>query len=447
VSDSFELCDLRIEVVSPPGARIYCGAQPGDSFEVRGDMLHLPPGQGFSIYSLAALLPLLPAKQRSADANGCLSSDTEVACPDPNCPTRFQITRLGKRSAAATATPAVPRVSLTPGYEISRIIKGGWQLAGDHGAANPAQAPNDMAAFVEAGITALDCADIYTGVETLIGAFRATYPDLARQVRVHTKFVPDLQSLDSVDAAYVERSIDRSLRRLGVEQLDLVQFHWWDFAKPGYVGAALELDRQRRKGKIAHIGVTNFDVARLAEIRAAGVPILSHQLQYSLLDARPENGMIEFCRQHGIALLCYGTVAGGFLSDRWLGEPEPAGALDNRSLTKYKLIIEDFGGWALFQQLLAVLRKIADRHRCDIATVASQAILQQPGVAAVIVGATNLSHLASNRQIGAIALDGADDAAIRAVTRSRTGPTGDVFALERDREGKHGRIMKYNLNR
>jgi uncharacterized repeat protein (TIGR04076 family) len=106
--DSFELHDLRVEVVAPPGSRIFCNAKPGDSFELRGEMLHLPPGQGFSIYSLAALLPLLPAKQRATDPNDWMTTDTEVACPDPNCPTRFRITRIGKRTFSHAQTTAVP---------------------------------------------------------------------------------------------------------------------------------------------------------------------------------------------------------------------------------------------------------------------------------------------------------------------------------------------------
>ena len=106
--DSFELYDLRVEVVAPKGGPIYCGAKPGDHFEMRGEMIHLPPGQGFSIYSLAAVLPLLPAKQRPAHANDWMTSDAEVACPDPNCSTRLRITRLGLRRFSHAATTAVP---------------------------------------------------------------------------------------------------------------------------------------------------------------------------------------------------------------------------------------------------------------------------------------------------------------------------------------------------
>jgi aryl-alcohol dehydrogenase-like predicted oxidoreductase len=341
----------------------------------------------------------------------------------------------------------IPSVFLAEGYRISRIIKGGWHLAGDHGPIDPERAQRDMASFVEAGITTFDCADIYTGVESLIGAFRKSYPALAERVRVHTKFVPDLSDLESVDRRYVETIIDRSLMRLGMERLDLVQFHWWDFAAPRYVETALELDRLRRAGKIAHIGVTNFDVRRLDELIAAGIPVLSHQLQYSLVDDRPNNGMVDYCRDHEILLLCYGTVAGGFLSERWAGAPEPLTGLGNRSLIKYKLIIDDFGGWELFQELLGTLGRVAAKHGVDIASVASRAILDRSQVAAVIVGATNTAHLAAHDQVGMLTLDDDDLSSIAAVTGRRSGPDGDVYDLERDRNGRHGQIMKYELNR
>jgi aryl-alcohol dehydrogenase-like predicted oxidoreductase len=341
----------------------------------------------------------------------------------------------------------IPSIELAPGYSISRLIKGGWHLAGGHGAIDAATACRDMAEFVDAGVTAFDCADIYTGVEELIGRFRREYPAQARRVRVHTKFVPDLDLLATVDRAYVESIIDRSLARLGVPCLDLVQFHWWDYGVPRYVEIALELDRLRRAGKIERIGVTNFGTAQLREILDAGVPVLAHQLQYSLLDDRPAHDMSGLCAARGVGLLCYGTVAGGFLSDRWLGKPAPSEPLANRSLTKYRLIIEEFGGWPLFQELLSALRGVADRHGSDIATVATRAMLDTKVVAAAIVGATSTAHLQAHAAIGDLMLVDADRAAIAAVTSRRRGPPGDVYTLERDREGTHGRIMKYTLNR
>jgi aryl-alcohol dehydrogenase-like predicted oxidoreductase len=341
---------------------------------------------------------------------------------------------------------------LRSGYRISRIIRGGWQLAGGHGDVEREAAIADLVTSAEAGILTFDCADIYTGVEELIGAARHSYADrhgatALKAIKVHTKFVPDLAHLNEVDRITVRTIIERSLRRLGQERLDLVQFHWWDYSVPGCLDAARWLEELRQEGKIDLIGGTNFDAHHTEKLAAAGIPLVSMQVQYSLLDGRPEHGLIAACCKHNVHLLVYGTVAGGFLGDRWLGAPEPAAPLENRSLTKYKLIIDDFGGWDLFQALLRSLRKVADRHSVDIATVASRYVLDLPQVAAVIVGARNREHLAANLKITTIKLTDGDRAEIGAILTQRKGPEGDTFELERDREGRHGRIMKYNLSR
>lgn len=341
---------------------------------------------------------------------------------------------------------------LRPGYRISRLIRGGWQLAGGHGDVERDAAIADLVASAEAGILTFDCADIYTGVEELIGAARRAYADLhgaaaLKALKVHTKFVPDLAHLHEVDRIYVRTIIERSLRRLGQERLDLVQFHWWDYAVPGCMDAARWLEELREEGKIELIGGTNFDAGHTERLVASGIPLASMQVQYSLLDARPENALVEACRKHHVHLLIYGTVAGGFLGDRWLGQPEPEAPLENRSLTKYKLVVDDFGGWDLFQALLRTLRNVADRHGVDIATIASRYMLDLPQVAAVIIGARNREHLAANLKIAAVKLTDTDRAEIGVVLAQRQGPEGDTFELERDREGRHGRIMKYNLSR
>lgn len=108
IDDGFELYDLRVEAVIPEGGKVYCGARPGDHFELRGEMLSLPPGQAFSIYSIAAVLPLLAAKQRATAPNDWMTTDTEVACPDPNCASRLRITRIGVRRFSHGETTAVP---------------------------------------------------------------------------------------------------------------------------------------------------------------------------------------------------------------------------------------------------------------------------------------------------------------------------------------------------
>jgi aryl-alcohol dehydrogenase-like predicted oxidoreductase len=145
-------------------------------------------------------------------------------------------------------------------------------------------------------------------------------------------------------------------------------------------------------------------------------------------------------------LLCYGTLAGGFLSEAWLGKPEPTD-LTNRSLIKYKLIIDDFGGWALFQELLGTVQMIARKHGVSIAAIATRWVLDRTGVAAVIVGSRYAHHLKSALAMFTVTLDEDDCATIDAVLARRLGPRGDTYALERDREGPHGRIMKYNLNK
>jgi aryl-alcohol dehydrogenase-like predicted oxidoreductase len=344
------------------------------------------------------------------------------------------------------------RITIAPGYEISRVIRGGWQLAGGHGDIDAEAAIDDMVAFADAGITTFDCADIYTGVEELIGRFRLRYRDLRGEealarIRVHTKFVPDLAVLPTISKAYVESVIDTSRQRLNLECLDLVQFHWWAYDVPGWLETAGWLKELRDEGKIGKISGTNFDTDHVAAIVDAGVPFTSLQLQYSLLDTRPEKRMVQLAADKNFALFCYGTVAGGFLGDRWLGQPEPEHPLENRSLTKYKLIIDDIGGWDYFQALLSTLRRIADRHGVDIATVASAAMLIRPGVAAVIVGARNRDHLGANLAIADLVFSETDRAELDAILSQAMPLEGDVYTLERDREGRHGSIMKYNLNK
>jgi len=348
----------------------------------------------------------------------------------------------------------IDRYELAPGYSISRIIHGGWQFSAGHRLSGSAldTAIDVLEASAELGITTFDCADIYTGVEELYGAFLARWKASSASVpiQIHTKFVPDYADLPIVDDAYVDRIIDRSLRRLGVERLDLVQFYWWRDEIPGMEDTARRLTRLRDLGKIGHVAVTNLDVSRLRRLQAAGVDVVSNQVQYSLLDRRAEGGLIDLATQEGLGLLAFGTLAGGFLTDRWLGRPDPdtsGDQADNRSLIKYRLIIDEFGGWDAYQSLLRELRSIADRHGATIASVAVRFVLEQPTVAATIVGGTRLGQMARNAEVFSFALDAGDHQRIRDHLDRAPGPLGPIFGLERDRTGPHGRIMKYDLNR
>jgi aryl-alcohol dehydrogenase-like predicted oxidoreductase len=343
------------------------------------------------------------------------------------------------------------RITLSDGYDISRVIRGGWQLSESHSNSVGSDPVSDMIAFADAGITTFDCADIYTGVEELIGRFRGEYrnqrgADALKKIRVHTKFVPDMARLSTISKDYVQGVIDTSLRRLRMEQLDTVQFHWWDYRVERWLESALWLEDLHKAGKINRVGGTNFDTAHALAIRKAGVPLSSMQMQYSLLDRRPEKTFIDLAKQENIAVFCYGTVAGGFFGERWLGAAEPKAPLENRSLVKYKLIIEEFGGWALFQELLAALFSLARKHGTGIATIASAAVLARPGISAVIVGARNREHLADNLKIADVTLDADDHRSINTVLAKAKPLPGDIYELERDISGPHGSIMKYDLN-
>ncbi|MEM1205035.1 MAG: aldo/keto reductase [Acidobacteriota bacterium] len=343
---------------------------------------------------------------------------------------------------------SVEGAELRPGYSVSRWIHGGWQLSAGH-RPDPVErggAVDGLVRLAEAGLTTFDCADIYTGVEELYGeVLRRFGPRRRDQIQIHTKFVPDLGALGSLDRGYVTSVIDRSLRRLGTDRLDLVQFHWWDFEIPGWADAAGWLDDLRTAGKIRHLAVTNFDVPRLRALLDGGLDIVAHQLQYSLLDRRPEHGMAELCAARNVHLLCYGSLAGGFLTDRWVGRDAPEEPLGNRSLVKYRLIIDEAGGWVHHRHLLEVLSEIARRHGATVAQVAARWVLDRPGVAAVVVGTRGARDPADALRTFELRLNGEDLAALAAAVGAS--PRGDIYHLERIPGGRHAVIMKTGLNR
>jgi aryl-alcohol dehydrogenase-like predicted oxidoreductase len=354
------------------------------------------------------------------------------------------------------STPAakVPLRTMAGTVAVPRLIKGGWQLAGGHSAGTTVDqraAVADMMAFAEAGITAFDCADIYTGVETLIGEFlrqwRRKHGSAAPAIRVHTKCVPDRDVLPSLTRQQVTALVDRSLQRLGVEQLDLVQLHWWDYAVPGWLDAAGWLTELQAAGKLRAVGLTNFDTPHVQALCDAGLPIASHQVQCSLLDRRALGAMARLCAAQDIVIFSYGALAGGFFHERWLGAAEPQPPFANRSLIKYQLIIEEFGGWERFQELLQLLHRIAQAHDTSLGAVALRAALDEPAVTSVIVGARSATHLEATLQALDITLRSDERTAIDTLIQAALGPRGDVYELERDPTSAHAGIMRYNLNR
>lgn len=344
-----------------------------------------------------------------------------------------------------------PRVRIAPDYAIAPIIVGGWQLSRGHGGGLPADEDprRFLSELVARGFTTFDCADIYTGVEELLGDFLQHHraSGSGQPVQVHTKFVPDLDTLPTIQRNYVEGIINRSLSRLGLEALDLVQFHWWDFGVPGYLEVMGWLDELRGVGKIRHLAVTNFDEARLAELVDDGVEVVSDQVQYSVLDRRPDRALSPFCLEKGIHLLCYGALAGGFLTGRYLGMREPPREPENRSLVKYRLIIEEMGGWPRYQEVLQALAGAAAGAGVSVAAAALRWVLDRSAVAATITGIDTLAHADELRAALDMAWEPEAKRVLDEVLAATPIPPGPVYGFERVVEGPHGSIMRYNLNR
>ncbi|HYQ47206.1 MAG TPA: aldo/keto reductase [Polyangiaceae bacterium] len=326
------------------------------------------------------------------------------------------------------------------------IVRGAWQLTPDHlRTAELKDALHPILDAVAVGFRSFDCADIYPGVEALLGQARARAQRDGISLRIHTKCVPDRDRLPEVSRAEIRGIVERSLQRLGSEALDLVQFHWWDYGVPRYLDALAVLFEMKREGKIRDVGLTNFDSRHLSEILDAGFPIASLQLQYSLIDRRPESEVLPFCARHGIKVMSYGGLLGGFLRDEWLGKPDPSlETLSNRSLVKYRLIIDEWGGWERFQLLLAQLHEIALAHDASIAQVAIAAILARRRVDQVIVGISAHGYRRQNAELArALALQPDE---LERLWSWQCPIPGGVYELERTSD-KHARIMKYDLNR
>lgn len=315
---------------------------------------------------------------------------------------------------------AASQFQFTPDMRICRILNGMWQVSGAHGRIDPQAALQNMFDYLDAGFTTWDLADHYGPAEDFIGEFRrqlaaARGVDALANIQTFTKWVP---RPGLMTRPIVEHNIAISLRRMGVDTLDLLQFHWWDYEDENYLAALTVLAQLRDEGKIKHLALTNFDTAHLQVITERGIRVVSNQVQYSLIDLRPEVRMVPFCQDKGISLLTYGTLCGGLLSEAYLGQPEPrSAALNTASLRKYKQMIDAWGGWGLFQELLQVLKQIADTHGVSIANVAVRAILERPAVAGVIVGVRLgvADHRTDNARVFEFRLASEDHERIQAV--------------------------------
>ena len=318
--------------------------------------------------------------------------------------------------------PASSRLQFTPDLNICRILNGMWQVSGAHGRINPKTAIETIFKYVDAGFTTWDLADHYGPAEDFIGEFRRQLVasrgnGALSNIQAFTKWVP---RPGKMTRKIVEDNINISLRRMEVESLDLMQFHWWEYRDSNYLDALKYMAQLQQEGKIKHLALTNFDTEHLQIILEHGIKIVSNQVQFSLVDRRPEAKMIQLCEQHNVKLFTYGTICGGFLSEKYLNQPEPNPmTLETVSLRKYKNMIDTWGGWSLFQELLKVLQKIAAKHQVSIPNVAVRYILDKPAVAGVIVGARLgiAEHIADNAKVFYFDMDQDDIEQINIVTQ------------------------------
>ncbi|XP_050947769.1 uncharacterized oxidoreductase At1g06690, chloroplastic isoform X4 [Cucumis melo] len=308
--------------------------------------------------------------------------------------------------------------------DVCRVVNGMWQTSGGWGRIDRDTAVDAMIKYADSGLDTFDMADIYGPAEDLYGIFinriRRERPELLESVRGLTKWVPPPVKMTS---SYVRESINISRKRMDVSSLDMLQFHWWDYSNPGYLDALKHLTDLKEEGKIKTVALTNFDTERLQIILENDIPVVSNQVQHSIVDMRPQQKMSELCKLTGVKLITYGTVMGGLLSEKFLDTnlmiPFAGPPLNTPSLQKYKRMVDAWGGWSLFQVLLQTLKRVASKHGVSIPTVAVKYILDQPAVAGSMIGVRlGLSeHLQDTNAIFSLVLDEEDVNSIQEVSK------------------------------
>jgi aryl-alcohol dehydrogenase-like predicted oxidoreductase/enamine deaminase RidA (YjgF/YER057c/UK114 family) len=269
----------------------------------------------------------------------------------------------------------IETLELAPDLKIPRVLMGLWQIADlerNGRVLDPVATSKHMIPYVEAGFTTFDMADHYGSAEVIAGHFKKNEVS-GPKARLLTKWVP---KPGAVTQGEVRGAVELSLDRMQADRLDMLQYHTWNYADPAWLDSLFWLQELKEEGLIGHLGLVNFDAAHLRMAVASGIEILTNQVSYSLLDQRAAGDMAEVCRQHGVKILAFGILAGGFLTEKWLGKPEPAtGQLATWSQMKYKRFIEAAGGWPRLQGVLQALDDVARKHGVSMSTIASRYML------------------------------------------------------------------------
>ncbi len=297
--------------------------------------------------------------------------------------------------------------NITPKLSLPKIIIGLWQIA-DMERNNKNLDLNKKAEslnlYVNNGFSIFDMADHYGSSEIIAGICKNNHPN-RDSIKLLTKWVP---KPGPIDKKTVYKAVKNALERMNQKSIDLLQFHTWTYTNPYWIDALIYLKDLKEEGLIKNIGVTNFDAKHLRIACATGIPIVSNQISHSIVDQRAKGKMKAVCDQYSVRLLAYGTVLGGFLSNRWLGSHDPKEEeLKTWSQMKYYRFIKASGGWKPFQNLLTTLNEISLKHKTSIANIASKFVLNNKNVSSVIIGARigESSHIEDHKNLLDIFLD------------------------------------------
>lgn len=307
---------------------------------------------------------------------------------------------------------------------IRRLVTGLWQMADqerDGRKLDLDRAAEALVDYARAGFDTFDMADHYGSAEIVAGMAAQAMREAGETPPVlMTKWCP---KPGPMDAGTVRKGLETALERLSTDCVDVMQFHWWRYEMPEYLDAVGHLARLREEGLIKEIGLTNFDAQHLRLLLTEGLPIASNQVCFSMLDRRAAGELSEVARAHRVTLLAFGTLAGGFLSDRWVGKPEPTNITD-WSRMKYARYIDTAGGWDRFQSLLSTLSDVARKHGRSVSNVASAWALSHSALGATIIGARLGENEHRQDNLNALSLD--FDEEDRAALASATGALDPV---------------------
>ncbi|MEO0384449.1 MAG: aldo/keto reductase [Pseudomonadota bacterium] len=309
---------------------------------------------------------------------------------------------------AALPEASIGRVS------VRRLVTGLWQMADqerDGKVFDLDAAAQALLDYARDGFDTFDMADHYGSAEIVAGMAHKAMRDAGETPpTILTKWCP---APGEMDADMVRKGVETALRRLDLQTIDVMQFHWWRYESHQYIDALEHMMRLREEGLIREIGLTNFDAAHLHLLLKSGIEIASNQVCFSLLDRRAAGDLSTVAAEHNVALLAFGTLCGGFLSDRYVAADEPENIPD-WSRMKYKRFVDASGGWAPFQALLSTLVKVAKKHGASVSNIATAWTLAHPAITATIIG-TRLGegeHRADNKRALAVVLDDEDQASI-----------------------------------